>query len=295
MSSIPCKFQDKCYRNNCPFSHESTSNINPALCKYGEACRSKNCAYRHLTPPRGIAATQPNGKNNVNWNHSNGRSIDHNMNSLPHYNSMTFRSENHDRQRHHSSQSDISNRTSPITTNTRARDCRLGAKCRRWDCYWAHPDGRDIERVENSQRSITELIDMIDILFFKAEEELQQIYTDEKECDDEQVLEPLREDVPQELRLQRNEFQSAIENLITEFNSILSSTYDVLQFQRIHKQLERELKRWQSRLPIYARRSDIIEKLKRNQVFILKGDTGSGKSTQIVQYLCDEHLADQSK
>jgi HrpA-like RNA helicase len=136
---------------------------------------------------------------------------------------------------------------------------------------------------------------MIDILFFKAEEELQQIYTDEKECDDEQVLEPLREDVPQELRLQRNEFQSAIENLITEFNSILSSTYDVLQFQRIHKQLERELKRWQSRLPIYARRSDIIEKLKRNQVFILKGDTGSGKSTQIVQYLCDEHLADQSK
>jgi HrpA-like RNA helicase len=136
---------------------------------------------------------------------------------------------------------------------------------------------------------------MIDILFFKAEEELQPIDTDEKECDDEQVLEPLREDVPQELRLQRNEFQSAIENLITKFNSILSSTYDVLQFQRIHKQLERELKRWQSRLPIYARRSDIIENLKRNQVFILKADTGSGKSTQIVQYLCDEHFADESK
>jgi ATP-dependent RNA helicase DHX8/PRP22 len=101
---------------------------------------------------------------------------------------------------------------------------------------------------------------MIDILFFKAEEELQPI-----------------------------------ENLITKFNSILSSTYDVLQFQRIHKQLERELKRWQSRLPIYARRSDIIENLKRNQVFILKADTGSGKSTQIVQYLCDEHFADESK
>jgi HrpA-like RNA helicase len=164
-----------------------------------------------------------------------------------------------------------------------------------------HPHGRNIDRVKNHQRSETELIDMIDMLFFKAEEQLQEFDTNEKEgsdSDDEQVLDLLRENVSQELQLQKNEFQSAIENLITEFNSILSSARDADRYdqcQRIYRQLEREFKRWQSRLPIYARRSDIIEKLRQNQVLILKADTGSGKSTQTVQYLCDEHFADYSK
>ena len=41
--------------------------------------------------------------------------------------------------------------------------------------------------------------------------------------------------------------------------------------------------------------SDIIEKLKTNQVLILKADTCSGKSTQTIQYLCDATFADESK
>ncbi|CAF3303040.1 unnamed protein product [Rotaria sp. Silwood2] len=38
-----------------------------------------------------------------------------------------------------------------------------------------------------------------------------------------------------------------------------------------------------------------MEKLERNQVFILKADTGSGKSTQTVQYLCDANFADEKQ
>ena len=164
--------------------------------------------------------------------------------------------------------------------------CRLGKNYKQIDCYFEHPYGRDID---NQQLFINELIEKIDSLLSIAEEQLQKTDDNDEEyngSDDER-------DTLEELRSQKYEFQSAINRLTTEFNSILSSgIYN--NYERIQKQLERELKRWQSRLPIYARRSDIIKKLKTNQVFILKADTGSGKSTQIVQYLCDEHFADQS-
>ncbi|CAF5087187.1 unnamed protein product [Rotaria magnacalcarata] len=40
---------------------------------------------------------------------------------------------------------------------------------------------------------------------------------------------------------------------------------------------------------------DARRSLKINQVLILKADIGSGKSTQIVQYLCDANFADEKK
>jgi HrpA-like RNA helicase len=193
----------------------------------------------------------------------------------------------------------------------------LGAKSKRSYRYSEHSDGGDIDRVltpsngirrnsivktENERLSSIELIQMIDQLLSKAEEQQQEFDINDNESnnsDDEQVFEVIQENPFKELRLQKNEFQSAIDRLATEFNSTLSSArsdrYDVLQLKRIHKQLERELKRWQSCLPIYASRSDILGKLEKNQVLILKADTGSGKSTQTVQYLCDEHFADHSE
>ena len=37
-------------------------------------------------------------------------------------------------------------------------------------------------------------------------------------------------------------------------------------------------------LPIYAQRQAIMEAMRRSQVLIVAGDTGSGKSTQLPQY-----------
>lgn len=45
--------------------------------------------------------------------------------------------------------------------------------------------------------------------------------------------------------------------------------------------------RLQTALPIYAKRSEIIEKIRENPVLLLRGETGSGKSTQIPQYLLE--------
>jgi hypothetical protein len=63
--------------------------------------------------------------------------------------------------------------------------------------------------------------------------------------------------------------------------------------QNHFKVLKREIKRFQNRLPIYARRLDLIFTISSYPVTIVKADTGSGKSTQLVQYLIDAGLADR--
>lgn len=57
---------------------------------------------------------------------------------------------------------------------------------------------------------------------------------------------------------------------------------------------EREYERAMKRLPVYGYRAEIVECLTGNNVLVLVGLTGSGKSTQIVQYLLEAGF-DRSK
>ena len=57
--------------------------------------------------------------------------------------------------------------------------------------------------------------------------------------------------------------------------------------------IKREIKRLKLHLPIYARRNELLDLIRSNRVVILKADTGSGKSTQLVQYLVDGGLAEE--
>jgi HrpA-like RNA helicase len=50
---------------------------------------------------------------------------------------------------------------------------------------------------------------------------------------------------------------------------------------------EREFKRAQNRLPFYGFRSEILDSLATNDVIVVIGETGSGKTTQVVQYLLE--------
>ncbi|XP_052162172.1 ATP-dependent RNA helicase DEAH11, chloroplastic-like [Oryza glaberrima] len=64
-----------------------------------------------------------------------------------------------------------------------------------------------------------------------------------------------------------------------------------MNFARLHMIMLRECRRLKEGLPIYAYRRNILDHIFANQVMILIGETGSGKSTQLVQYLADSGLA----
>lgn len=59
----------------------------------------------------------------------------------------------------------------------------------------------------------------------------------------------------------------------------------------LHGSFYREVQRYDKGLPIYAHRLDIMKTVEAHQVCILIGETGSGKSTQLVQYLSEAGYA----
>ncbi len=48
-------------------------------------------------------------------------------------------------------------------------------------------------------------------------------------------------------------------------------------------------------LPIYKLRDQLMEAVRNNQILIVVGDTGSGKTTQMTQYLAEDGFADRGK
>ncbi|CAA0401784.1 unnamed protein product [Arabidopsis thaliana] len=68
----------------------------------------------------------------------------------------------------------------------------------------------------------------------------------------------------------------------------LEGAYD---WRRIHCLIRRECRRLEDGLPIYAYRRQILKKIHREQIMVLIGETGSGKSTQLVQFLADSGVA----
>ena len=60
----------------------------------------------------------------------------------------------------------------------------------------------------------------------------------------------------------------------------------------LQRKFERECQRYENALPIYARRSEILKIVHNHQTCVLIGETGSGKSTQVVQYLYEAGYAE---
>ena len=89
--------------------------------------------------------------------------------------------------------------------------------------------------------------------------------------------------IPFQDRDRRSDDDYLSEAAVSEFSHILTLYLDFLQREKFNKL--KKLRRNQADLPIAEYRNEIIEKLKENQVIIVAGDTGCGKSTQVPQYL----------
>ncbi|KAH9626355.1 hypothetical protein KSS87_010049 [Heliosperma pusillum] len=60
-----------------------------------------------------------------------------------------------------------------------------------------------------------------------------------------------------------------------------------LDWVRIYSLIIRECRRLEDGLPIYVKRRELLRLVQHQQIMVLVGETGSGKSTQIVQFLAD--------
>ena len=106
----------------------------------------------------------------------------------------------------------------------------------------------------------------------------------------------------QELIDQRNEFEKKyhqlLDGLIHEIDDhrSVNNINGIVEILKNHKDITaRELKKFKASLPIYAKRTEILETVGRSQVVVLIGETGSGKSTQIAQYLAEESFSEGGK
>ncbi|GFU33438.1 ATP-dependent RNA helicase DEAH12, chloroplastic [Nephila pilipes] len=92
-----------------------------------------------------------------------------------------------------------------------------------------------------------------------------------------------------ELNEQKVTFLNFTQDIITKVKSIdiTSETVDET-LNNILRDFNRECNCLTSALPIYAKKNAILKKVKKHQVTIIRAETGSGKSTQLTQYIWRE-------
>jgi HrpA-like RNA helicase len=86
-----------------------------------------------------------------------------------------------------------------------------------------------------------------------------------------------------------------LKSLQNEFEKAMGMYSDKLDDNDIRKMFERECERFKAALPIYAAKSKIVDTTANNQVFIVLGELGCGKSTQLVQYVYEATIMGTSK
>lgn len=75
----------------------------------------------------------------------------------------------------------------------------------------------------------------------------------------------------------------------------LSSKEDFAEIEKLQQNFWRERAQVLSGLPIYSQKREIIEAIQKSNVVILTAETGTGKSTQIPQYILDDVQSSESR
>ena len=99
------------------------------------------------------------------------------------------------------------------------------------------------------------------------------------------------EDKLEELERQRKEFTRYVHSMKEKLHAIIKCDKFEHELKEVRKAFGVECHKLQTALPMYARREEILTVIKDNQVCVILGETGSGKSTQMVQYIYQAGLA----
>ncbi|XP_061196391.1 uncharacterized protein LOC133204660 [Saccostrea echinata] len=102
-------------------------------------------------------------------------------------------------------------------------------------------------------------------------------------------------DKSRELNQQQSEFQSCLSKVIQKIESFEAQHVEQKEIDNLMKRFEIECTRLEQALHIYAKRTKIVNTILENQVSIILGETGSGKSTQITQYIFESELSSLGK
>lgn len=96
-----------------------------------------------------------------------------------------------------------------------------------------------------------------------------------------------------ELLCQLLEYKKAENHLQIQMKTLpKNEREDLVEKEKISKKLDQEKKFLSKEMPLYGIRTEITETVLKNKVTILMGKCGSGKSTQLVQYLIETSLVD---
>jgi len=88
-----------------------------------------------------------------------------------------------------------------------------------------------------------------------------------------------------ELQSQEVEFNKYMDRLQLQIIDLKGNANLKRAVETLRTEFKLELDRFTSALPMYARKTAIVDTVRNNRVSIILGETGSGKSTQILQYL----------
>lgn len=151
-----------------------------------------------------------------------------------------------------------------------------------------------LECNEKMTREASDFISEHKLQMEKIQERIDQTGREENELTENSEL---KEEIKalksklQEMNLQKTEFQGFLKCTIDKLEKVRESRKVELELKAVYLGFQVECTRLKHALPIYARRSDIVSMIKDNQVSVLLGETGSGKSTQIAQYMYQTGMA----
>ena len=142
--------------------------------------------------------------------------------------------------------------------------------------------GKDIDTLNRKLKALTKLSQTRESVA-RVKEKLKRRFAVKQTEENIKAL----EDKLEELQSQKKTFMTALDGFRQQLDLLLTEDDYEGKAESVLKRLEVECRRLERALPMYARRQDIVQLVQQHSVSVLQAETGSGKSTQVVQYLMD--------